>query len=250
MALTALADRLDPRSKLVFVIAIVVIAIGLPKLRSLGSLLLVLFVTVIVTGPAVRRWLGLLSAFAYLIPLLFVLNLFFYADGRTIWAISTPIIPLEVTTGGIHTSLVILLRLLTIAGAAAWFATTTEAERFETALVELGVPWKLAFTASLTVRLVPVMRRRFRSVEEAQRSRGLVIKGGPLARARARIPMFIPFLAGVIQYGYDLSEALTARDFDRNQSRTTLITLSYGAADYVTYLLAVGLIGGFVLLFA
>lgn len=249
MALTGIANRLDPRPKLAFVVAVIAIAIGLPQLPSLGGLLLVLIATILVTGPAIRRWLGLLSAFAYLIPLLFVLNLFFYASGRTLWVIATPIIPLKVTTGGLETTLRILLRLLAIAGAAAWFSATTEAERLEAALAELGVPWKLAFTASLTVRLVPVMRRRFKSIEEAQRSRGLVIKGGPLARARSRLPMFIPFLAGVIQYGYDLSEALTARDFDRGGDRTTLVTLSYRTADYVVYVLAIGLIGGFVVLF-
>lgn len=249
MALTGLARRLDPRPKLAFVIAIVVIAIGLPQLRSLGSVLVVLIGTVLLTGPSIRRWLGMLSAFAYLIPLLFGLNLFFYTSGQTLWQIATPIIPLKVTTGGIETSLRILLRLLAIAGASAWFAATTEAERFEAALADLGVPWKLAFTASLTVRLVPVMRQRFQSIEEAQRSRGLVIKGGPLSRARARLPMFIPFLAGVIQYGYGLSEALTARDFDRIEARTTLVSLSYGWPDYVTYVLTGGLIVTFVVLF-
>jgi energy-coupling factor transporter transmembrane protein EcfT len=54
--------------------------------------------------------------------------------------------------------------------------------------------------------------------------------------------MFVPFLASVLQYGYDLADALAVRDFESDARRTSLIELEYGPADYGFYLYALALL--------
>lgn len=240
--------QLDPRAKGAFALAVAVVAIARPRPLVLVVLagILVAFVAT-AGGRQLRRWVGFLSAFVVILPLILVLNTFFYGGGTVLWR--TPVGPLAVTTGGLETSAVIALRLVVIAGAAAWFAGVTDAEAFEVALARLGVPWRLAFLGSLTVRLVPAMRSRFRTIEFAQRSRGLTFEGGPLRRARARLPMFVPFLAAVIEDGYTLGEALRVRDFDRASHRTYTVTLSHGIADVGLYLAAIALVVVFLLAF-
>ena len=232
-------EALDPRSKLAVTTAVIVVAVVAEAWMPLVALLaFVLGFVVIGRGFGPLAWLRSIGPILYLVPVLLVLNTLFYASGDPIWTIPVAGLTVGVTTGGIVTSAHIALRLVVIAGVAAWFAATTAAEAFEAALVRLGVPWSLAFLLSLSIRLVPTMRHRFAVIEEAQRSRGLSLEGGPIATARARIPMFVPFISATVRYGYDLSDALTARGFDRIDRRTAFVDVRHSRVDYVVYLLA------------
>lgn len=223
----------DPRAKLAATTAVAVAAVAAQETASLAVVGLVLVGFVALGGDfGLREWVRTVAPVLSLVPLLLALNTLFYASGRPIWAVQVHGWTVGVTTGGVATAVRIALRLLVVTGVASWFAGTTEAEAFEAALARLGVPWSFAFLLSLTVRLVPAMGHRFRVVEEAQRSRGLSIEGGFLARLRARIPMFVPFLSAVIRYGYELGDALTARGFDRIERRTAYVTVTFRPADY------------------
>ena len=239
------APSFDPRSKLALVANVVIAALLAGSMIRIG-ILLGLFVgfVALTGGMAVGSWARSLKPILYLLPILLVLNTVFYAGGQVYWALPLGPVELAVTAGGIGTAVLIAVRLLLIAGVAAWFAGTTAAEAFEVGLVELGVPWSFAFLLSLTLRLVPEMRRRIQVIEDAQRSRGLDLSGGPIARVRARIPMLLPFFVAVIRYGYELSEALTARGFDSIDERTSLVQIGHGPADYVMYLVAASLLVG------
>lgn len=229
----------DPRAKLALVVSVTVAALTNGSLPQVTVLLGALVAFVVVTGALpVHTWLRILKPVMYLVPVLVVLNSFFYAGGAVWGAINIGPVRLALTAGGLETAVLIGFRLLGIAGAAAWFAGTTEAEEFELALTRLGVPWSFAFLLSLTLRLVPEMRQRFQVIEDAQRSRGADLSGGPIDRIRARIPMVLPFLVAVIRYGFELSEVLTARGFDDIEDRTSLIQIEHRPADYVLYIVA------------
>lgn len=225
---------LDPRPKLAFVVVVSVVAIATPRAWPLTVVsAAVVGLVALGRGLGVREWLGFLASLRVLVPAIFVLNLLFYGGGEVF--LRLPVLPLAITVGGLEASGLIVARLLVIAGVAAWFARTTEAEAFEVALVGVGVPWSLAFVGSLTLRLVPEMRARYRMVEDAQRARGARFGGGPLRRARARIPVFIPFFVAVIQYGYELTDALVVRDFGASPDRTSIVVLEHRGADYALY---------------
>lgn len=241
---------LDPRAKLAFAAVVVVLAVVIPRLDALAALGLLLAVVVAAgRGLTLRDWLATLAPFKLLVPVILVLNVFFYGGGTVLWAAAPAGLPLRVTEGGLVTSGVIAGRLLVIAAAASWFASTTEAETFEAGLDRLGVPWSLAFVVSLTLRLVPELRDRYREIEVAQRSRGLSFEGGPLRRARARIPMFIPFFAAVVQYGYDLGEALEVRGYGRSADRTSLVSVEHRPVDYGLYAASVAVLVAFLAVF-
>lgn len=248
--MTFVHHQLDPRAKLGFVVVVSLLAVAIPRIESLAGLAVVLGVVVAVgRGLSVREWIALLAPFKLLVPVILLLNAFFYGGGAVIWSIEPAGLPVRLTTGGIEASVVIAARLLVIAATAAWFAATTTAEAFEVALARLGVPWTLAFMLSLTLRLVPELRSRYRSVEEAQQSRGLVYEGGPIKRARARLPVFIPFFVAIIRYGYELGEALEVRGFGSSERRTYQVTLSFGGFDALFTALSAGVLVTFVATF-
>lgn len=237
---------IDPRAKLALVVVVSVLALIIPRIDALASLgAVVALVVAAGRGFSVREWLGLLAPFKVLIPIILVLNAFFYGGGTVFWSVAVLGLPVKLTSGGIETSIVIAGRLLVIAAVAAWFGATTETEAFEVALERLGVPWSLAFVLSLTVRLVPELRARYRAVEEAQRSRGLVYEGGPISRARARLPVFIPFFVSIIRYGYELGEALEVRGYGLAERRTYQTSLEYGPSDAVFSVFALVVFVGF-----
>ena len=228
--------------------SLAVLAVAIPKLVSLAAIAALLGLTVVAgRGLSLREWLSFLSAFKLLVPVIFVLNALFYGGGDVL--VEFPVVPVSVTTEGVRVSVLIVARLLVVAGIASWFASTTEPEAFEVALTEMGVPWRFAFVLSLTLRLVPVMRRRFRMIEEAQRARGLSVEGGPVRRVRARIPILVPFLVSIVTYGYELADALEVRGFERTTARTHLLSVEHERIDYLFYVLAVALPVAFVAAF-
>ncbi len=239
-----LPSRLDPRAKISFSVTIVILAILGSKVFVLLPLfiLLVIFVAL---GSGFINWLRYLSFFKVLIPVLFVINLFFYGKGSALWGFSVFGIPVEITYRGIYISSLIILRLLTVAGVSAWFALNTESEEFEVALVQLKVPWKLAFIFSLTLRLVPDMKDKLQAIQEAHTSRGVVLSRGPIHRIKARIPMLVPFFASVIRSGYEIAEALKARNFGAEPTRTYMTQLEASRDDYLLYTFSFLLLIGF-----
>lgn len=239
---------LDPRAKLAFAVVVSLLTIVVPRVDALAALAVLLVLVVAAgRGLSVSDWLSLLAPFKILIPVILVLNAFFYGNGTVLWMQEILGVSVGLTSGGIEASVVIAGRLLIIAGVAAWFAATTDAEQFEVALARLSVPWTLAFVLSLTVRLVPELRSRYRSIEEAQLSRGLVYEGGPIKRARSRIPVFIPFFVSIIRYGYELGEALDARGYGRAERRTYQTSLAFGRTDAAFAGFAVAVLAGFVI---
>lgn len=234
-------EALDPRSKLAFTLVVVGLTVALPRFGALAvvSASMVLLIG-IGRGLTLVRWIGFVRTLKVLIPVIFLLNLVFYAGGTVLW--QAPLLPLAITDGGLEASSLIVVRLLIIAGVAAWFAMTTTAEAFEAALVSLGVPWSLAFVFSLSLRLIPEMQSRYQTVEDAQRARGLSFEGGPLRRARARIPTFIPFFVAVIEFGYELADALVVRDFGYTNQRTSVVSVQHRHPDYVLYGVSAGLV--------
>ncbi|MGM0406137.1 MAG: energy-coupling factor transporter transmembrane component T [Thermoplasmatota archaeon] len=241
-------ESLDPRSKLFFSFIVVILAIGIPEIMYLSALIILTLILVLI-GKMFKKWISYLSVFKILIPLLLSLNLFFYATGQIYWGFEYYFLELYITQGGLIVSVTIILRLISIAGVAAMFIISTDPIQIETALAELKIPWKLAFLFSLTLKLIPEMKTRYKKIEEAQLSRGLKISGGLIKKTKKKIPMMIPFLASIIKYGYELTEALEARDFDDIKERTTLIHLDHGVFDYMMYVLSVSLFTLYVYLY-
>ena len=241
--------RFDPRAKLALALAVVVASFLTGSIRGELFLFGTFVLIVAVLGEvSVRSWIMTLRPLGLLVVVLVVLNTFFYASGPALAAVPIGPFSLSLTEAGFLRAVFIASRLVLIASAGTWFALAVETERFEVALVELGVPWTFAFLLSLTAGLVPQMRDRFQVIEDSQRSRGLDLSGGPIARTRARVPMLVPFLVATIRSGFDLTTALSARGFDEPGPRTSITTVEHGIADVGVYLLAVGVLAGGVVL--
>jgi energy-coupling factor transporter transmembrane protein EcfT len=102
------------------------------------------------------------------------------------------------------------------------FLATTSVEELTSALRGIGLPFSFGFALSTSFRLVPTFVETTKSVTEAQRARGLSLEhGGPVARAKKYLPLFIPILAICIRRASTMAMALEARGFGAQGSRTS-----------------------------
>ena len=215
--------RLDPRSKFLLVVAILIPALLFANVLVMIVLLLsqlpLLFV-----GRVAKRWALSLRAGVFLSGLIFVVNLF---------------------TGSVFSAVALTLRFLVLLTAFSLFFMTTSPDDLGLALDRiravrwisrkwLGYPNALSFTFTTAVRLVPTLAVDAQTVVDAQRSRGLELdKGNLLRRVRNYVPILIPLLLIAIRRSLELAEALESRGFPGKEGRTSLFQLKLRRSDYL-----------------
>jgi energy-coupling factor transport system permease protein len=73
---------------------------------------------------------------------------------------------------------------------------------------------RLAFVVSIAFRFIPIVAGELESIVKAQSSRGADFgsgRGGPLAKARAYLPLFVPVTVRALERAELLAEAMEAR---------------------------------------
>jgi energy-coupling factor transport system permease protein len=214
---------LDPRSKFLLVVAVVIPALLFASVWVMIILLLsqlpLLFV-----GRVASRWALSLRAGVFLSALIFVVNYF---------------------TGSLFSAIALTLRFLVLLTSFSLFFMTTSPDDLGLALDRirairwlsrkwLGYPNALSFTFTTAVRLVPTLAVDAQTVVDAQRSRGLELdKGNLLRRIRNYVPILIPLLLIAIRRSLELAEALESRGFPGKEGRTSLFELKLKRADYL-----------------
>jgi energy-coupling factor transport system permease protein len=139
----------------------------------------------------------------------------------------------------------VLLKSLALALAVPLVVFTTETSHMVVALTQMGVPYKLAFVFSATLRFFPLLMTEIQSITEAQRLRGLDLTSmGPLKRVRIYGQMAVPLVLGALLKSQQMEIALQSRAFSGRRDRTYLHTSSLGAWDIlVMVLFSLGVVG-------
>jgi len=177
-------------------------------LLSVAAIVVVLLV-VCAAGPSGRRalylWGTLISAFwvVVLTPLLAAEGTHYLWQGPTVPVLG----PLGVTGEELSSALLAGLRLAAVGLAFAAYALLLDHDRLVQAA---GFARRSALAVALATRLVPTLERDGRGLIEALRGRGLEVRG---VRGRARL--LSPLLAGSLERGLNLAEAMEARGYGR-----------------------------------
>jgi len=217
--------RLDPRTKILILLATFVIAmVPSTVLHALAAFVLVaLYVT------AARAWstVARIRGFLLIITTFTILIWGVIPRGEDVlWLF----IRRESLVFGVLTA--IKIDAILIAGIA--FLAATRNEEITIGLVKMGVPYVMCFAFSTALRLVPTFAHTGATVVEAQRSRGLEIGAGSLwNRMKAYIPLMTPIFLVSIRNANLMAMALEARGFGAAKKRTFYIQLRIRAADWI-----------------
>ncbi|HJR67005.1 MAG TPA: energy-coupling factor transporter transmembrane component T [Gemmatimonadaceae bacterium] len=128
----------------------------------------------------------------------------------------------DVAPGALAPAAWISLRLGAAVAALGWVVMTTPPQRLVRALARRGLPAWSQYLLAASLAAVPEARRRAREVLDAQRSRGLAVGGGPLARLRASLALAGPLMVSLVTEAERRALALDARAFDARGARTSL----------------------------
>ncbi|WPD18050.1 MULTISPECIES: energy-coupling factor transporter transmembrane component T family protein [Thermaerobacter] len=180
----SLLHRLDPRTKLLALVAVLLVAVAAASPGVLAGLLVLLLGLAVAsrTGPALRRVRFLAVTVLLFPPVLWSLVGVGRADG---WGAGAGEAGLFGLAAG--------LRLCSMVIASALFLATTRNEELVAGLLRWGLPYPFAFALSAALRLVPTFVASAVAVAEAQRARGHDLDAGnPLQRMRKHLPLVVP----------------------------------------------------------
>ena len=212
--------RLDPRVKLIFLLAGTVLLLTFQNLFICLAWALfnqVLFISAKVPLAQVRNvWLIMLPL-TILVALTWPLA---NQEGDVVWFAlwAIRITPLAVAHG-----LALAVRLNALAQIYFLLLFTTDQMTLVRGLVALGVPFDWGLTLAIALRYIPAFFGTFQVITEAQQARGLRLnQGNWLNRLRAYRPILVAMIINSLRGMENLARALEARAFGAVPHRTML----------------------------
>ncbi len=244
--------RLDPRTKLLWLIAYIV---ALFLARRYVSYALMLLVLISVSACARIRPRTLLSG---LKPLLFivcftgVVNLF-YGQGEPL----VQIWKLKITADGIRTAVFMVLRIMMLVCGTFLLTYTTSPLQLTDGLEKLLSPLKklrfpvheLAMMMSIALRFIPTLIEETDKIMSAQKARGASFDTGKLTeRAKALIPLLVPLFVSAFRRADELATAMECRCYHSGAGRTRMKELAFARRDAVAAVLGVLMLAAVIVL--
>lgn len=232
---TSPVHRVDPRVKLVLVIALIVtlfLAAGPVSYALLtGFILCIIKMSGIQPKMVVRG----LKPVVFIVVFTAVLNLF-YTPGNELWSLGF----LHITDAGIRVAILMVVRiLLLIIGTSMLTYTTSPIELTDglemllSPLKKIHVPvHELAMMMSIALRFIPTLIEETEKIISAQKARGADFDSGSLIqRARAMVPILVPLFISAFRRADELAIAMECRLYRGDVGRTRMKQMKLSAVD-------------------
>ena len=245
--------RLDPRTKILLMIAYIVLVF---LVQSLSLFLLpaaLVVVTVLLARVPVSYLWSSLKPIRWLLVFMFLINLFF-TQGQDVLA-SFWII--RITREALRQAVYITLRLLLLVGGTSLLTLTTSPialtdgiERLLKPLAVLRFPaHELAMMMTIALRFIPTLMEEVDRIQKAQMARGADFTSGNLiARAKSMIPVLVPLFVSAFRRADELAMAMESRCYHGGEGRTRMRELHFHAGDLAAALLMAALFAAVLLL--
>ncbi|MEA4921916.1 MAG: CbiQ family ECF transporter T component [Eubacteriaceae bacterium] len=219
-------DRLDPRAKIVMIIAISTAAMVVDDLIMLAGLLVFTVILLLSGGVEPARQIKQARAAFAMVVFLFILQAIF---GR--WII-----------GGM-----LCIRLLIII-MSALILMTGHVRDYLLALVQWKVPYEIAYMVMTGLHFFPVLKEEALDIYYSIQLRGTEIKKTSVKKKlKIYTKMCLPILAGAMGRARDMSASMEARAFRSRPKRTYMRKLKLKKRDWLMMILFPVLCVGFIL---
>jgi energy-coupling factor transport system permease protein len=234
----SIIHRLDPRTKIIIIISIMVLAVATTSLRIYLLISLFLLALSFASRIPFPYFFRNLKSFFWLFLFTFILHIFF-TSGETIKFLSFKFI--RVSYVGITNGIIYSWRLAIFIFCAAFLSLTTQAVdltdatfKFFSPLKKLRFPLEeLSLITMISLRFVPLLLEEALNLRKAQMSRGASFNGGLIKRVKKTLPLLIPLFVSSFRKADELALALDARGFRSGQERTSFQRLAFKKSDYL-----------------
>ncbi len=243
--------RLDPRLKIVCLIAFIVLTFCTFNFYSLAVVGALVVAIVLMSRVPLKMYLKSLKVIIIIVVITSLLNLF-YGQGEPIfeWWI------FRVTLEGIYNAIFVCTRIVCLILFSSALTFTTSPNDLTDALERLMKPLKvfhikvheIAMMMTIALRFVPTLLEETDKIMAAQKARGADMESGNLvARAKALIPILVPLFVSSFRRAYELAVAMECRCYQGGDGRTRMKQLKLQKRDYLSMLISLLVIAGVVL---
>jgi energy-coupling factor transport system permease protein len=222
--------RLDPRTKIFFVICVFIWSSVFNHPYYTGAVLLAVL-SLVFLSKTVRQlklfWFGLLS----LALMSMILWPLFRRGGATV--IGT-FLGASFTLESIMYGVAVAFRLVAMVLSGLLLLTTTRIEELELAMTRLGLPYPIAFGFSAVFRFIPTMVGDGLTILAAQQARGVNVAGGSiLSRLKNSAAIIAPLFITTMRRFGELPMAIESRGFVPMAKRSYYLSIKMRGVDYV-----------------
>lgn len=222
-------NKFDPRSKLIFVASVSSLAVCLKSNLLLSAIVLISILTAVVLGADLLKAVRKLKSLLWMLFLIALLQSIFNSEGTVILDLySFPLI----TSGGISEGIEFMLRMAIIIVSATVISTSNVRQSVQ-GLIQLKIPYEIAFLVSLGIRFLPMLTEEIKDSFTAIRLRGVIFKELTIKKKiEIYSYLFLPVIAGTIKNAEKIALSMETRGFRAKDKRTSLNILEYSAADH------------------
>lgn len=235
--------RLDPRTKILIIIAYIVLTFSIQNFLGYGILAIFVGGCILSSKIPPKFVIKGLKPILLFIVITALFNLFL-TEGEPIfsWWIFT------VTKEGLYFASFMVLRLVFLILGTSLLTLTTSPISLTDGLEQLlnpfrkiGVPaHELAMMMSIALRFIPTLMEETDKIIKAQSARGADFDSGNLIRrAKAMIPILIPLFISAFRRADELATAMECRCYRGGENRTRLKQLKYGKTDALAWLVVI-----------
>lgn len=246
--------RLDPRCKILALIAFIVLLFCANNFYSLFICAVVLIAAVIAARVPLGSVLRSVKGIIVILVFTAVLNLFFHSGERLLtpenWFV-------KIYLEGVIFTVFFVLRLFFLVIASSVLTLTTTPVSLTDGIESLLKPLtfirfpvhELALIMSIALRFIPTLIDETNRIIAAQKARGADFESGNIfKRIKAIVPILIPLLISAFRRADELGDAMDARCYSNSKTRTKYKKLKFGLRDVISFIIFAALIAGVVLL--
>ena len=228
--------HLDPRTKLLLTIALIVLVFISKSFIGFGLIFLFVLWCAFSTKIGLKYMIKGLKPLFVIILLTFFLNLFLMRDGETLvkWGF------LQITSGGLRTAVFMAVRLMLLVLCSQILTLTTSPisltdglESLMRPLAKFGFPaHEISMMMSIALRFIPTLVEETTKIRRAQMARGADFEsGGMIQRAKSMVPLLVPLFVSAFRRADELAMAMEARCYHGGKGRTKMKQLHFHWRD-------------------
>jgi len=231
--------RLDPRTKILAVLAIMVTTLAATTLPVYLGLIFLLILLLFASRLGPRKIFGNLKPVLWFVAITALFHFIFsgHDDPDKAFRIgSFAVSKSAVNLATIYSSRIVIFVLATFL-----VSLTTSPLSLSEAIVSLMKPlrifripvYDLGMILFIALRFIPVLTEEIETIRKAQFIRGIDFSGGLFARIKRVIALILPVFFSAFRRADDLSVAIETRGYVSGQPRSSLYPLKFAGVDIV-----------------
>ncbi len=231
--------RLDPRVKLVALIAFITVIFVVNSAASFLLLAVFTFALLLLSRIPLSVYARGMKPILFIIIFTTVINLLMTTGGRQLFSFGF----IHIYEKGVINAVLVSVRLCFLMLGSGLFLTYTTSplsltdglESLLSPLSKLRVPvHEFSMMMTIALRFIPTLVEETDKVMNAQKARGADFSsGGLISRAKALLPVMIPLFVSAFRRADELAVAMECRCYRGGEGRTRMKVLRCGRVDVV-----------------